>query len=287
MDLILYNPKSKNSRSNVQTHKLVRYYKKHQYPFRLKSLLKIDDIKLYLRDKDHIDNIILLGGDGTINFMINSLYNEDIKQEIYIKRNGSGNDYLRTLKDQDSKAQTIMQVSLDNTTRYFMNGAGIGIDGLVIDYVDKAHNKGKFTYYLSTLKAMINYVPDQARCVIDDIPYTFNKTYSIMINNGKFVGGGMKMTPNANLSDDQLDIIIIHSIPKILLFFIFITVYLGLHTKFKKYVFSTKCHNISVIFNSPQIAQTDGEKFDDITELSASSTNKHIHLRKYRKTHSN
>ncbi len=283
MDLILYNPKSKNSRSNVQTHKLVRHYKKIQHPFRLKSLLKIDDIRSYLKDKDHINNIILLGGDGTINYMVNSLYNEDLHQEIFIKRNGSGNDYLRSLKDQDNAPQTIMKATLDSHTQYFMNGCGLGIDGLVIDYVDKASNKGKFTYYFSTLKAMVNYVPEHAQCVIDGKEHHFNKTYSVIINNGKYVGGGMKMTPNASLNDDYLDIIIIHSIPKILLFFIFITVYLGLHTKFTKYVYSTRCKDISVTFDTPQIAQTDGEKFDDITTLNATSSKKTIHLRKYKK----
>lgn len=283
MDLILYNPKSKNSRSNVQTHKLIRHYKKTRQPFRLKSLLKIDDIKDYLKGKDHIDNIILLGGDGTINYMVNSLFNEDLKQDIFIKKNGSGNDFLRSLKTQDHSPQTIMKAQLDNTTHYFINGCGIGIDGLVIDYVDKSKNKGKLTYYLSTLRAMINYVPDTVTCTIDQQQQSFNNAYAVIINNGKYVGGGMKMTPHASLEDDSLDVIIIHSIPKFLLIVIFITVYLGIHTKFKKYVYSTKCKDIQVSFNSPQIAQTDGEKFEDITDLHATSSSKNIHLKTYKK----
>lgn len=283
MDLILYNPKSKNSRSNVQTHKLVRYYKKHHLPFRLKSILKIDDIKQYLLNKTEIDNIILLGGDGTINSMVNQLKDVNITQEIYIKKNGSGNDYLRTLKHQDNSPQTIMKATLDNQDHYFINGCGIGIDGLVIDYVDKAKNKGKLTYYYSTLRAMINYVPGQLYCVIDGKHKSFTNAYSVMINNGKYVGGGMKMSPNASINDDYVDIVIIHSIPKLMLIFIFMSVYLGLHTKFTKYVYTTKCKSISAQFDSPQIAQTDGEKFDDITTLNATKSNHKIHLRQYKK----
>ena len=41
MDLILYNPLSKNNKGNVQTHKLIREYKKNNIPFRLKSIVKI------------------------------------------------------------------------------------------------------------------------------------------------------------------------------------------------------------------------------------------------------
>ena len=85
MDLIIYNPLSKNAKSNVFTHKLVRQYKRSGIPFRLKSVLKIDDIRLYLEDKSHIDNVILLGGDGTINRLVNNIADYDIKQTIYLK----------------------------------------------------------------------------------------------------------------------------------------------------------------------------------------------------------
>ena len=135
MDLILYNPKSKNSRSNVQTHRLVRYYKRNHIPFRLKSILKINDIKKFLNEKTLADQVILLGGDGTINRLVNNLVDVEVKQTIYIKKNGSGNDYLRTLKLQDEKPQTIMKATLDNKEHHFINGCGIGIDGLVIDWL--------------------------------------------------------------------------------------------------------------------------------------------------------
>ena len=53
MDLILYNPKSKNSHGNIQTHKLIKAYKTAKKPFRLKSILKIDDIPLYLDNHEN------------------------------------------------------------------------------------------------------------------------------------------------------------------------------------------------------------------------------------------
>ena len=55
MDLILYNPLSKNNKGNVQTHKLIRQYKKNNIPFRLKSIVKIADMKEYLEKKQDID----------------------------------------------------------------------------------------------------------------------------------------------------------------------------------------------------------------------------------------
>lgn len=283
MDLILYNPKSKNSRSNVQTHRLVRYYKRNHIPFRLKSILKINDIKKFLNEKTLADQVILLGGDGTINRLVNNLVDVEVKQTIYIKKNGSGNDYLRTLKLQDEKPQTIMKATLDNKEHHFINGCGIGIDGLVIDYVDKAKSKGKLTYMLCTLRAMLNYEPDNIKCKIDDKNINFTKAYSVIIGNGQFFGGGMKITPKASINDDNLDVIVIHSISKLMLIFVFLSVYLGLHTKLKKYVYYTKCKNIHVEYESPQIAQTDGEKFENVNQLNATSSKHTIHLKQYKK----
>ena len=235
MDLILYNPKSKNSHGNIQTHRLVKKYKKAKKPFRLKSILKIEDITSYLDDHPNLEKIILLGGDGTINNLVNNIVQYDLKQDIYIKKNGSGNDFLRSLRTCDSTPQYIMQNTLDNTsTHYFINGTGIGLDGLAIDYVDKAKNKGKLTYFIASIRAVINFVPEPLDIEIDGEQIHFEKAYTLVVNNGRFVGGGMEMTRHAKINDEDMDVIIVHSIPKAFLLLIFSSVYIGLHTKFKK-----------------------------------------------------
>lgn len=282
MDLILYNPKSKNSHANVQTHKLVREYRMKQKPFRLKSILKISDMKQYLEDNKHFENIILLGGDGTINTLVNNIFDYNLQSSIHIKKNGSGNDFLRTLKSQDETPQFIMQNTLDNQdTHYFMNGTGFGLDGLIIDYVDKAKNKGKFTYFLCSLRAMINYVPEALEAIIDGEKFHFEKAYLVVVNNGKYVGGGMKMTPQANICNEELDIMIVHGLSKPMLLLLFSTIYLGIHTKFTKWVFTKKCKTIDVTFTTPQICQSDGEKHEDVTNMFVKSSGKKIHLKAY------
>jgi diacylglycerol kinase family enzyme len=282
MDLILYNPKSKNSRGNIQTHRLVRKYKKEGKPFRLKSILKIKDIQKYLETRKDYDKVILLGGDGTINQFVNDTFDYAIKQDIYIKKNGSGNDFLRTLKHQDQKPQKIISNTLDNgTTHYFINGTGFGIDGLIIDYVDKAKNKGKLTYFLSSLRAMFQYVPEPLDVEIDGEKMHFKKAYLAVVNNGRFVGGGMEMTPKARIDDDNLDIMIVHNISKGMLLALFLTIYIGIHTKFTKYVFYRKCKHFKATFTTQQICQSDGEKYEDVTSIDVKSSNKSIHLRAY------
>lgn len=282
MDLLLYNPLSKNSKSNILTHKLVRYYKKNNIPFRLKSILKIQDIQVFLEEKAHIDNIILLGGDGTINRFINDTYDINIKQNIYLKKNGSGNDFLRTLVDQDNESQYIMEMKTDtNINRKFMNGAGLGIDGYVGYLIDKSEKKGKLSYFLNTLKALVKYIPEPLDVEIDGKEYHFKKAFLITMNNGRYFGGGMKISPDAMINNEELDIIIVHSISKLLILPIFFTIYVGKHILFKRWVFHTKGKQIKATFTTPQISQADGENDYDITAIEVKSTGKQIHLKAF------
>ncbi len=280
MDLILYNPLSKNTKSNIQTHKLIRYYKKNNIPFRLKSIIKIKDIEQYLIGKDHIDKIILLGGDGTINHFVNSTIDVEIKQDIYLKPNGTGNDFLRTLKTQDAKPQYIMESTYDTGFKTnFVNGTGMGIDGYVGALLQKSKRKGKLAYLYNTIIAMIKYIPEPLTVEVDGETHHYKKAYLVTMNNGKYFGGGMKISPNANLNDEFLDVIVVHTISKLLVIPIFFTIYFGKHTLFKRWVTHFKAKNVKATFTTPQMTQADGENYYDITSMEVKSSKKQIHYR--------
>lgn len=283
MDLILYNPLSKNNKGNVQTHKLVRYYKKNNIPFRLKSIVKISDMKIFLEEKQQFEKVILLGGDGTINRFVNNTFDYEIKQDIYLKKNGSGNDYLRSLKDNDVLSQHIMEGKFDNGQKTnYINAIGMGLDGYVSYLIEQSSRKGKLRYFFNTLKGLVKYIPEPLSLIIDGEEFNFKKAYIIAMSNGKYFGGGMKIAPDANITDENLDILVLHSIKKILIFPIFLTIYLGKHRIFKKYVFYKKGKHIKATFTTPQIAQSDGETYYDITSIETRSSQKHIHLKLFK-----
>ncbi len=280
MDLILYNPMSKSAKSNTYTNRFIKKYKKNQKPFRLKSVLKINDISEFFKSHPDYENIILLGGDGTIHHLSNQLATHPNPPIIKIKKNGSGNDFLRSLKKQNVPRQSLMECQTDNSSsHYFVNGTGLGIDGLVIYHVNQKPKKGHLAYFKATIKALIQYIPEPITVTIDDKTLTFNKAYSVIINNGMFVGGGMKMTPNAKINDEYLDIIIIHSISKIKLLFLFISVYFGLHLKFKHYIYNTKAKKVKATFTTPQYGQSDGELMSEILSLQAQYSGKDIYFK--------
>ncbi|MBN2604799.1 MAG: hypothetical protein JXR62_03100 [Bacilli bacterium] len=282
MDLILYNPLSKNSKSNIQTHKLVRYYKKNNIPFRLKSILKIDDMRDFLETKQQFNKVILLGGDGTINHFVNNTIDYAIRQDIYLKKNGSGNDFLRSLKGNDQNPQYIMESTYDTGYKtFFINGTGMGIDGYVGYLINQSPRKGKLSYLLNTLKALIKYIPEPLKVTIDGTEHQFKKAYLVTMNNGRYFGGGMQISPEAKIDDEYLDVIVCHTISKLFILPIFFTIYLGKHTLFKKYVFHQKGKIVKAEFATPQITQADGENYYDITSIEAKSSNKKIHLKSF------
>ncbi len=274
MFIILHNPLSRNKKSKRVTKKVVDMFQAKGVPFRLKSLLKIKDIEQYIKKTPKDIKILLLGGDGTINTFMNNTYNLAVKNEIYLKGNGSGNDFLRSLKKQTPETQKIMVMNYNDKKRYFMNGAGMGMDGYIAHLVNLSKRKNRFNYFLNTLKAFITFKPKYAEVTIDGTLHTFKKAYLIDVNSGEYIGGGIRLTPRASLEGEMLDVVVVHKIPKILLFVIFLSVYLGKHTWFKRYVFYKKGKHVKATMFSPQIAQCDGESFEKTYQLEIKPTQK-------------
>jgi diacylglycerol kinase family enzyme len=251
-----------------------------QKPFRLKSVLKISNIGIFFQSHPNFDKIILLGGDGTIHHLSNQLATLTNPPSIHIKKNGSGNDLLRSLKRQKPKKQSLMICQTEESqSHYFINGTGLGIDGLVIYHVNQKRKKGHLAYFKATLKALFQYIPEPLSITIDGTTHNFTKAYSVIINNGMYVGGGMKMTPNAKLEDELLDVIVIHSVSKIKLLFLFLSVYFGLHLKFKRYIFHQRAKSVSATFTTPQYGQSDGELMTEILSLNAHYSGKDMHYK--------
>lgn len=283
MFIILHNPLSKNRKSKRVTKKLVDLFKKENIPFRVKSLLKIKDLKDYLTKTHKKTTILLLGGDGTINAFINNTMNLAITQDIFLKRSGSGNDFLRSLKKQNPEIQYIMQLKHNEETTYFVNGAGMGIDGMISHFVNKSKHKNRFNYFINTFKAFFLYKPKYMEVTIDGTLYRFKKAWLININNGTYIGGGMKLTPKAKLDEKKLDVIVVHRVPRLILFFIFLSVYFGLHTYLKPFVFYKKAEKVHATMFSPQTAQCDGECFENTQEIHVEVTDHISRFKPYKK----
>lgn len=275
MAIILFNPKAKSS--NI--HHALKRFKASRKDFddTYVDLTTVDDFNSFLNTKE---TLFLIGGDGTINHFYNQIMDlKNFGRTIMLEPAGTGNDYYRTLKVQKAPLTSIMQVSYHNQNRVFINGMGIGIDGYIGLRVNKHKKKTSLTYFIETIKALIHYKPSDCEICMDGNQFLFEKTYLVVASNGKYFGGGMKITPQASVEDDLLDVIVVHNISRLKILLIFLSIYIGKHLSFKKYVFNKKVSHLKVSYAKAQVMQTDGETFENVQSIETTSTHKKAAIR--------
>ena len=270
MFLIVHNPLSNKRRSKFRTNRMVKFFKKNSIPFKLRSTLKINNLKKYLDQNDKITDILYLGGDGSINYLINNVDISEIKQNIYLAKSGSGNDFLRSLSKIHEGNITIGKAVTNVGDVKFINGIGIGIDSLVCHYVDKDKNKSKLSYLLHFFKSIIKYRRRDFDVTVDGKEYHFTKGYFTVVQNGKFFGGGMRGAPFADITDDNFEICVAHSLNNFIIQLLFLTVYMGWHRFIKKRVTFLKGKEITIKVKDPYYFQTDGEVINGVNEIKVS-----------------
>lgn len=275
MFLIIHNPLSKNKKSKNNTEKMVKFFEKNKIPFIIKSTLKIDNLNHFLESSPEITDILYLGGDGSINYLINNVDVAKITQNIYFAKSGSGNDFFRSLRRIEDGNITIGEVTTSNEKYRFINGAGIGIDSLICHYVNNDKNKGQLSYLANFFKAIKNFKKTNFNITVDGVKHSFENAFFISIQNGKYFGGGMKITPEADITSDEFDVCVVHNISKLSIQLVFMSVYFGWHKRLKNKVTFFRGKKIEIQTPDKQYMQTDGEVVSDIKNLKIEMVAKH------------
>ena len=154
------------------------------------------------------ENIIYsVGGDGTLNEVVNSLAKTDATLSVIPI--GSGNDFYKSLKNFNSE---YIDLGLVND-RYFINIASLGLDAEIADYANTLKNNklpNKIVYVLGIIKNFL---------IFDNIDVNINnsdtKLTLLAICNGSYYGGGFQIAPYAKLDDGLFDIYCVHKLNKI------------------------------------------------------------------------
>jgi YegS/Rv2252/BmrU family lipid kinase len=164
--------------------------------------------------RDEVDCVILAGGDGTMSSAAIAL--RDTKLPLGILPLGTGNDLARTLGLPEDPEQ-VAQVILEGRTKKidvgsvngqpFFNVASIGLTTEITERLNHATKKrfGRLAYPWTALRVVLNSQRFSAiiRCGdrIDRV-----RTMQITVGNGRFYGGGMVVSTEAEIDDHMLDI---------------------------------------------------------------------------------
>ena len=180
--------------------------------------------------------IIVVGGDGTLNEVVNGLFiqKQCEPKEILLAviAVGTGNDWVRTfgiprnytaairaiveghsyLQDVGKTAYTESKVE---QTRYMANVAGLGFDAYVIqifNHLKLKGYKGKWLYLYSLLKGYFSAKPAGATIEVDG-KVIYNKLlFSLAVGICRYNGGGIQQLPRAVANDGLLDLTIIRPV---------------------------------------------------------------------------
>ncbi|MDO9630040.1 MAG: diacylglycerol kinase family protein [Acholeplasmataceae bacterium] len=266
MDILLYNPLSRNGKNEKFINKIIESLRKTGNAVVSYSILAIDDVEAFASGCNADDRIIIVGGDGTINHLANRIYDLDIKQDLYMYQAGTGNDFIRSLKTKDKIVpikkyiRRLPSVHFHEKSRYFLNGTGAGLDGFIGHLVNTSRfKKNKINYFRHAFEGFAKFKPISAEITLNGMTWREEKLWFTSMMNGAYYGGGMKIAPKAHRNVKELYLVVVKNVPKWVLMLIFPTIYLGWHVMFKKWVQVYKSSEITVKFDKPTYLQIDGD----------------------------
>lgn len=168
--------------------------------------------------KEGYKNIVAVGGDGTVNEVIQALAKKDITLGIIPTGSGNGlarhckiplkmNDAVVLLKN--GKPALIDLGKINDV--FFISNAGVGFDAVVCNTIKQTKSRGLKMYVRKVIQHYFTYKADTYSINIDGKEFT-QKAFFMNVANGKEFGYGFEIAPEATLQDGMLDMILVKKI---------------------------------------------------------------------------
>ncbi|WP_196604019.1 YegS/Rv2252/BmrU family lipid kinase [Pectinatus haikarae] len=175
--------------------------------------------------------IIIAGGDGTLNEIVNIMLKNGIKLPIAIIPSGTSNDFASCLSCCAGKFDSYIDAIIDGKTtvidigsigdKYFINVASAGMLTSVAHDVDRRLKStfGKLAYYLRGIGELPKFRSLDMTVEADGIVKKVS-AFFVLIVNSNVVAGLKNVSVNAKLDDGKLDLIMLKqcSLPELVAF---------------------------------------------------------------------
>jgi diacylglycerol kinase (ATP) len=166
--------------------------------------------------------VVAVGGDGSVNDVVQGLLGTDTMLGIIPK--GSGNGMARTMKIPIDTNEAIKVINQGRVTdmdvayangRPFISNAGVAFDALISKKFAKSERRGLMVYSWLVTKHMWLYKEWDWQITIDGRKLS-EKAFMVNVANGQQFGYNFKIAPMASFTDGMLDLIVVRKFPKIL-----------------------------------------------------------------------
>lgn len=275
MIYVLYNPLAGNSTCEANCKDVGEIFSSDDKQYI--DMLSIDNLQEYINGFKPDDMIVVCGGDGTLNHLINAIDTSQLEQDIYYFPAGSGNDFFRDIDEGATGVcrinmylKCIPTVKVKGMEKLFINGIGYGIDGYCCEEGDKKRitKPGKrVNYAVIAFKGLAyDYHRVNAKVTVDGVTREFKNVWMAPSMNGRYYGGGMMCAPNQNRMNEEglVSVIVVHSRFRLGLLLAFASIFKGKHVKHKNLVTEIMGSDVAVEFDRPTALQIDGETVTDV-----------------------
>lgn len=225
--------------------------------------------------KEHVDVVVAVGGDGTINEVGTGIVGTDTRMAIVPC--GSGNGLARSLGIPLSWKMAVKALNAFRSRRIdtgilndfrFFNMAGTGFDAHISNEFASLKGRGFGGYVKKAFSEVLNYKPAQYRLTIDGEVYE-REAFMISFANSSQYGNNAYIAPRALLDDGIIDICIIKPFP----LYLFISMGLRMFAKTSeqsRYVEIIKGRSVRIESVTNSLVHIDGEAKKIEKEISIS-----------------
>jgi len=173
-------------------------------------------VKLAALAAREFETVVAVGGDGTVNEVVNGLRGTEVA--LGIVPLGSGNDFIRMLGIPEN-AEAALRIVLEGRSRrvdlgivnerLFVNSIGIGLDAAVGRTMNRTRwLPGKLAYHYGILANIFFYRNRVIRWRADGEGGSVKSVLAAVMN-GTTYGGGYRVAPRASCDDGLLDLVIL------------------------------------------------------------------------------
>jgi len=176
--------------------------------------------------------LVVVGGDGSVHEVVNGIAERDGVELAVIPR-GTGWDFARSLGLPPNTERAI-DVALNGPARtidlgratyrpwagaegtsWFANVASAGMSGAIAQRANDTTKAlgGKVSYVWATFAVFARWSNTEVDVTVDDETRR-GRMHDVIVSNGPYIGGGMKICPDADLADGAFDVLLIGDLTK-------------------------------------------------------------------------
>lgn len=279
------NPLANNHKGEEATEQAKKLF--DAATVKIVDVRRLTDVPGFLKVLTPEDKIVVAGGDGTVARFIDSVYDFNLEQQVYLYPCGSGNDFWHDIRDkypEDTKLyplkdymKDLPEVVVNGVYRRFINGIGFGIDGYCCEQGDLQREKSTkpINYTKIAIKGCLyDYKLQKATVTVDGETRTYKNVFMAPTMMGRYYGGGMMVAPMQDRMNKERTVTsIVWKGSRLGTLLRFSSVFKGEHIKYKKCIDIRTGHSVKVVFEKPCALQIDGETFRNVSSYSVTFHN--------------